>query len=106
MTTELTTTTTSQDAPMPVPDLHLELEEYVSAHYYFFKRSNFTLDDLHVYAEPFADVLRAAYDLSERTITDREAFNIMLRSRDSLQAIHQRMADEAAADEAAFAAAA
>ena len=85
------------------PDYNVELEDCISGHY-FFKRANFTLDDMRVYAVPFADVLRATYDSAERTITDREAFDIMRRSRRLIQELHQKMELEAAADEAAAAA--
>jgi thioredoxin-related protein len=74
-----------------------EIEEYVATYCHLFKRSKFTLDDLEAYAVPFADLLRAAYDHSERTITDREAFDVMVRSSRSLQGIHEQTERENAA---------
>ena len=65
-----------------------EIEEHVAQTNRFFKKTGFTLDDMDVYAEPFARVLRAVYRLSEGTGTEQDAFTAVQEAVKELKAIH------------------
>jgi hypothetical protein len=74
-----------------------EIEECVRKHNRFFKKSNFTLDDLDAYSEPWRKLLWASLHGADGSITEQEAFEVMQRSMSELKAINARIAKKYAA---------
>ncbi|HEX4032603.1 MAG TPA: hypothetical protein VHX20_19735 [Terracidiphilus sp.] len=74
-----------------------EIEEHISKHNRFFKRSGLTLDDFDVYCLPLNKVTTAVHLLALGIITKEKAFDAMLRAAANWKAIDDQLDIEHAA---------
>lgn len=74
-----------------------EVEEHVAEHVRFFQLTNLTLDDLNVYAEPFASIIMAANRLAHGNVTEVQALDAIRLAAIDVRAIDDRLATESAA---------
>jgi hypothetical protein len=74
-----------------------EIEDHVAERNSYFKKTGFTLDDLHEYSEPFAKVHRAIMDAAEKRITGEQAIVITWKAIEEIEALHVSMELENAA---------
>lgn len=73
------------------PILECEIDDHLSNNNRYFRKTGFVLDDLHVYAEPFATMHRAIMDAAEGRITLQEAVAVVPKAIDDIKALHAVM---------------
>lgn len=71
-----------------------QIEQHVAETNEFFQLSGFTLDDLAVYSEPFAAVLKAVYGAASRSITQQELLNVLRAAVRQVQSIDDKITRE------------
>ena len=71
--------------------LAFEINDHLSETNQYFQKTNFVLDDLHVYGEPFSAAHQAIIDAAEGRITRQEAMAVVSKAIDDTMELHAAM---------------
>lgn len=71
--------------------LDVEIDEHLAATNHYFQQTNYTLDDLNVYSEPFANAHHALMHAAEGRISRHQAVGMFLQAIEGVEALHETM---------------